>query len=59
MEIGEIVIGKSFKELALQINKNEPTKDFAANYFAEASSFVDQVKKYRSKKVIVETINSN
>ena len=59
VEIGEIVIGKSFKELALQINKNEPTKDFAANYFAEASSFVDQVKKYRSKKVIVETINSN
>ena len=39
----------SFKELVLQINKNEPSKDFSTKYFNEAKQFVQDVKQYREK----------
>lgn len=39
----------SFKELVLQINKNEPSEEFAAIYFNEAKSFINEVKEYRNK----------
>ena len=39
--------GKSFAEFILQINKNEPTKEFAEAYFQAVSRFVQHAKKYR------------
>ncbi len=41
----------SFKERVLRINKNEPTKDFAFDYFIDAKNFVGTVKEYRNEKV--------
>ncbi len=46
VETGEF---KSFKELVLQINKNEPTEEFSVSYFNEAKQFVNDVKAYREK----------
>ena len=43
----------SFKELVLQINQNEPTKEFAESYFIEAKEFIAQVKLYREEKLQV------
>ena len=39
----------TFKELVLQINKNEPSKEFAEIYFLQANQFVNEVKQYRIK----------
>jgi hypothetical protein len=36
----------------LQINKNEPSKEFAEAYFAESQSFLNQVKTFRETKVL-------
>jgi sulfite reductase (ferredoxin) len=46
VETGSFV---SFKELVLQINKNEPSEEFAAKYFNEAKLFLNEVKAYREK----------
>jgi sulfite reductase (ferredoxin) len=46
VETGSFV---SFKELVLQINKNEPFEEFAAKYFNEAKLFLNEVKAYREK----------
>jgi len=49
-----------FKELVLQINKNEPSKEFAETYFSQASQFVNEVKQYRiksNKEEKIETLN--
>jgi sulfite reductase (ferredoxin) len=46
VETGSFV---SFKELVLQINKNEPSEEFAAKYFNEAKLFLNEVKEYREK----------
>ncbi|TAF76109.1 MAG: HEPN domain-containing protein [Bacteroidetes bacterium] len=46
---GEISFGKSFKELVLAINKNEPTADFAVAYFAEAKNFLNTAFEIRKK----------
>ena len=48
----------SFNELVLQINKNEPSKEFAETYFSQATQFVNEVKQYRIKSNKVETIGS-
>jgi sulfite reductase (ferredoxin) len=42
----------TFKELALQINQHEPTKEFAEAYFSQASKFVEEVKQYRAKELL-------
>ncbi|MFO0434297.1 MAG: nitrite reductase, partial [Sphingobacteriaceae bacterium] len=39
----------AFKDLVLQINKNEPSEEFAASYFNEAKNFLNEVKEYREK----------
>jgi sulfite reductase (ferredoxin) len=39
VDTSEVVLGHSFSELVLQINKNEPTEEFAQTYFKEAESF--------------------
>ena len=36
-----------FKELVLQINQNEPTKDFAGKYLSQAKDFLKSAKAYR------------
>jgi sulfite reductase (ferredoxin) len=47
----------SFKELVLQINKNEPSEEFSVKYFNEAKQFVQKVKEYREKiKELVEDV---
>jgi sulfite reductase (ferredoxin) len=39
VETSEVVLGHSFTELVLQLNKNEPTEEFAQTYFKEAELF--------------------
>ena len=50
---GDISLGdKTFQELVLQINKNEPSQEFAKSYIAEAQTFLDLAKAYREELVI-------
>lgn len=51
IEIGLIKIGSSYKELVLQINKNEPSKEFAESYFSQAQAFLNQVKLFRESQL--------
>lgn len=44
-----IDLGIEFKELVLQINKNEPSKQFAESYFSQANTFVLTVKQFREE----------
>ena len=53
-----IHLNSTFKELVLQINKNEPSKEFAEVYFSQAQSFLKQVMTYRNSQLI-ETIKKN
>ena len=43
----ELVLPVSFKELCMQINKNEPTAQFAQKYLADAIDFHELAVKYR------------
>ena len=45
---GEFNFGTSFSELVLQINKNEPSQQFAIQYFGEATQFLNQIKANRA-----------
>jgi sulfite reductase (ferredoxin) len=50
----------TFNELALQINKNQPSKEFAETYFSQANQFVNEIKQYRiksNKEEKAETLN--
>jgi sulfite reductase (ferredoxin) len=40
----EIELSTSFSELILQINQNEPSQEFATQYLAEATAFLDGIK---------------
>lgn len=44
---GEVQLDTSFNELILQINKNEPTEEFAGIYLSAAESFYNQMKNKR------------
>jgi sulfite reductase (ferredoxin) len=46
----EIVIDGSFKEFVLQINQNEPSKQFALKYLNDAKQFIKQTKQLRENK---------
>ncbi len=49
---GDITLGeKTFQELVLQINKNEPSQAFAKSYIAEAQAFLSLAKAYREELV--------
>ncbi|MET4083398.1 sulfite reductase (ferredoxin) [Pedobacter sp. UYP30] len=48
VETGEINIDGTFMDLALQINKNEPSEAFATAYFTQANQFLNQVKEQRA-----------
>lgn len=47
VEGGELKIETSFKDLVLQINQNEPSKQFAELYYTEAKEFLQAVKSIR------------
>ena len=52
---GEIKGIEDFKDLVLQINKYEPSEDFANSYLSQASGFFDQVTELKNQpeKVVV------
>jgi sulfite reductase (ferredoxin) len=52
VETGLIKIESTFKELVLQINKNEPSKEFAELYFSQAQAFLNQVKLFRESQIL-------
>jgi sulfite reductase (ferredoxin) len=44
---GEITISGTFSDMVLQINKNEPSEEFATRYLQQASEFLQTVKDKR------------
>jgi sulfite reductase (ferredoxin) len=48
VETGEFNLSTNFSDLVLQINKNEPTAEFAQKYFEEANQFLNQIKEKRA-----------
>lgn len=52
VETGIIRLPASFKDLVLQINKQEASKDFAESYFQQAKHFYNQVKQYRELQIL-------
>ncbi|MBC9796199.1 HEPN domain-containing protein [Sinomicrobium weinanense] len=44
--------GKTFADLVYQINKNEPSGDFAKKYLADSRSFFNQIKSYREQELV-------
>jgi sulfite reductase (ferredoxin) len=53
VESGKINLGTTFSELIYQINKNAPTRDFAANYIDSANKFLAAVRTYREEETAV------
>ncbi|MEO5910683.1 MAG: nitrite reductase [Pelobium sp.] len=45
---------ESFTDLVLQINKNEPSQEFAESYLAQANDFLNQVKAFRPSPELVK-----
>ena len=55
VESGEIKLESSFKDLVLQINKNEPSKEFAETFYQKAVAFKDATIQFREKsKQVIE-----
>jgi sulfite reductase (ferredoxin) len=48
---GEFSLDGTFNDLVLQINKNEPSEDFAKAYLGSAKNFLDSVKAKREALV--------
>lgn len=46
----------NFKEIVLQINKEEPTETFANEYLAKAKEFAIWAKQYREQAVLTEKV---
>ncbi|MDB5153131.1 MAG: hypothetical protein JWR54_1882 [Mucilaginibacter sp.] len=51
LDKGEFSLEGTFNDLVLQINKNEPSEDFAKAYLASAKNFLDSVKAKREALV--------
>lgn len=47
-------LGADFEELVYQINKNEPTEEFAKKYLADAFAFLEKVKTFRAEQLGVD-----
>lgn len=47
----EISVGGSFREFVLQINKHEPTKQFAEKYLKDAKEFIKQASALREMQL--------
>jgi len=56
VETGDIKLVSSFKELALKINQQEASKEFAEEYFAKAKTFFSLIKGYRQSKEEAQTV---
>ncbi len=54
IENNKLELSSSFSDLVYQINKNEPSKEFASTYLEEAKSLYKKVDAYR-KAVVVES----
>ena len=52
VETGEFSFKNNFKETVLKINKNEPTREFAEEYYNEAKGFLNTVKQKRKKQLL-------
>jgi sulfite reductase (ferredoxin) len=48
--------GGSFKEMTLQINKQEPSETFAKEYLQQAKAFAEWAKQYREQAVLAEKV---
>ncbi|WEA02223.1 HEPN domain-containing protein [Mucilaginibacter sp. SJ] len=51
VEKGEFELNGTFNDLALQLNQNEPSQDFAAVYLAQATEFLSRSKDKREALV--------
>ncbi|WP_222536199.1 nitrite reductase [Pedobacter polysacchareus] len=51
VETGEFKLKSTFNELVLQINKNEPTAEFAAAYLADVTDFFNQINAKREEQI--------
>ncbi|UII21121.1 nitrite reductase [Fulvivirga ligni] len=50
-ENGEVKLNSTFEAQVLKINNNEPTKEFAKSYLAEADEFFQQVLDIRKQQI--------
>ena len=48
---GRIELGDGFQDLALQLNKNEPTEAFANSYLKDSQRFLKAVEAYRKQEL--------
>jgi sulfite reductase (ferredoxin) len=48
---GKIQLRLDAENYILQINQNEPTKEFAEKYFADANTFLNEVKALREEQI--------
>ena len=48
---GDIDLGGSFSDLVYQIDKNNPSKEFAAKFLEDAKTFYDQLVELRQKQL--------
>ena len=46
-----LTIDRSFSEIVYQIQKNEPTEEFAETYLADASAFFNRVDLFRKNQL--------
>ncbi len=51
IEAGKIELATSFTDLVLQLNKNEPTKQFAEAYLKDAQNVLAAIEAYRAKEL--------
>ncbi|MDW7695549.1 nitrite reductase [Flammeovirgaceae bacterium SG7u.111] len=51
VQTGEFDLPTDFTSLVLQVNKNEPSLDFAKSYMAQARTFLDNVLKFRKEQL--------
>ncbi|WP_321828169.1 HEPN domain-containing protein [Maribacter dokdonensis] len=48
---GRIAVAGGFEKLVLQLNQNEPTKEFAQSYIKDAKEFLETVEKFRKQEL--------
>lgn len=49
---GKIGLNSSFEELALQLNKHEPTEAFAKSYIEDAKGVLKEIESYRKQELV-------
>ncbi|MBD0257282.1 MAG: hypothetical protein ICV83_16305, partial [Cytophagales bacterium] len=50
VQTGEVPLDSNFKSLVMQINANEPTREFAEGYLAQATDFLKLIFSIRLKQ---------